>query len=134
MPGAREIYDRMKEGWLSGEDGFPEDLCADDIVVEIPFATPGSPTRIQGRKEWLAFARAGRAALPVRFEACHDLAVHETADPDVLVVEYELTGTVTHTGTRATATFVGVLRVRDGRVALWREYQNVPAIAAALSV
>lgn len=91
------------------------------------------PNRIEGREEWLAFTKAGRAALPVRFEQCHDLAVHDTTDPSVLVVEYELTGVHTTTGTRAAATFVGVLRVHDGQVTHWREYQDVPAIAAAIS-
>ena len=133
MPGAREIYERMKQGWLSGEDGFPEDLCADDIVVETPFAPAGSPTRVEGREQWLAVAQAGGAARPGRGGAGDDLAVHDTSDPDVIVVEHELTGTLTTTGTRASATFVGVLHVRDGQVARWREYQNVPAIAAALS-
>lgn len=122
----------MTNGATTGDGGFPDDLCAEDIVVETPFARPGSPTRIEGREQWLSFAKAGRAALPVRFEACHDLAVHETSDPDVIVVEYELDGTVTTTGTRASAAFVGVLRVRNGQVAHWREYQNLPAIAAAL--
>lgn len=123
----------MKQGWLSGGSGFPDGLCAPDILVETPFAPPGSRTRIEGREEWLAFAAAGRAALPVRFEECRDLSVHDTADPDVIVVEYELTGVHVVTGRRATAAFIGVLRVRDGRVTQWREYQNVPAIAAAIS-
>jgi uncharacterized protein len=36
-------------------------------------------------------ARA-RASLPVRFTDCRDAAIHDTTDPDVIVVEYELTG------------------------------------------
>lgn len=128
----RAVYQRMKQHWLDGGGGLPEELCADDIVVETPFAPPGSPGRIEGREEWLAFARAGRASLPVRFDRCSDVAIHETTDPDVIVVEYELGGTVTTTGGQASAVFIGVLRVRHGRVQLWREYQDVPAIAAAL--
>jgi hypothetical protein len=30
------------------------------------------------------------------------------------------------------AAFIAVLRVRDGRIALWREYQNTLALAMAL--
>ncbi|WP_246063478.1 limonene-1,2-epoxide hydrolase family protein [Nonomuraea longispora] len=29
------------------------------------------------------------------------------------------------------ASFIGVLRVRDGRIMLWREYQDVLRVAAA---
>jgi ketosteroid isomerase-like protein len=74
----------------------------------------------------VAFARPRRAAIPVRFEAVCDGIIHDTTDPEVIVVEYELAGTVTATGRRAAAPFIGVLRVRDGR-----EYQNVPTIAGA---
>jgi uncharacterized protein len=50
----------------------------------------------------------------------------------VIVVEYELTGTVTTTARRATAPFIGVLRARDGQIVAWREYQDALAIARAL--
>lgn len=109
-----------------------DSLLAPDAVIETPFAPPGRPRRFTGREEFLAFATAGRAALPVRFEECGELAVHETADPQVIVVEYELSGTVTSTGRRAAAPFIGVLRVRDGQIAGWREYQDAIAIAHAL--
>jgi uncharacterized protein len=109
-----------------------ESLLADDAVIEVPFAPPGRPQRFAGRAEFLGFARAERASLPVRFEECRETAVHDTADPEVIVVEYELTGTVTITGHRASAPFIGVLRVRDGQVVAWREYQDTAAIARAL--
>lgn len=51
----------------------------------------------------------------------------------MIVVEYELGGTVTTTGATASAPFVGVLRTRDGRIAHWREYQHTLAIAQALA-
>jgi ketosteroid isomerase-like protein len=81
----------------------------------------------------LALVAAGRAGFPVRFEQCRTVAVHDTADPEVIVVEYELGGTVLTTGRQASAPFIGVLRVREGRVLHWREYQGTAAIAAALS-
>jgi ketosteroid isomerase-like protein len=60
-------------------------------------------------------------------------AVHDTADPEVIVVEYELGGTVLPTGARRSADFVGVLRVRDGLIRTWREYQDTMGIAQALA-
>jgi uncharacterized protein len=53
--------------------------------------------------------------------------------PATIVVEYELTGTSTATGRQSTAGFVGVLTVRDGKVARWREYQDTLAIMTALA-
>jgi uncharacterized protein len=130
--GPREVFARMREQWLGNAVNPMGSLLADDAVIETPFAPPGRPRRFEGRDEFLAFAGAGRAALPVRFEECREIAVHDTADPEVIVVEYELAGTVTTTGRRATAPFIGVLRVRDGQVAGWREYQDAVAIAHAL--
>ena len=128
----REIFALMQQRWLGNKIPEFDSLLADDAIVELPFAPPGRPRRFTGRAEFLAFAQAGRAALPVRFEECRELAVHDTADPEVIVAEYELAGTVTTTGRRATAPFIGVLKVRDGKIKAWREYQDAVAIAHAL--
>jgi uncharacterized protein len=132
MPGPREVFAQLRERWASNQASGLDDLLAEDAVLEAPFAPPGQPRRIEGRDRWLAYTAAQRGALPVRFDLCRELAVHETADPEVIVVEYELGGTVTSTGERASAPFIGVLRVRDGRIAGWREYQDTVAIARAL--
>ncbi|TCC02480.1 nuclear transport factor 2 family protein [Kribbella soli] len=58
--------------------------------------------------------------------------MNETLDPEVAVVEYELAGEIATTGERGSARFIGVLRVRDGRIVGWREYQNTSAIQHAL--
>ncbi len=131
--GPREIFARMKQQWLGNSVDAMDSLLADDAVIEAPFARPGKPRRHVGRDEFLGFARAERAKLPVRFEECRETAIHDTADPEVIVVEYELTGTVTTTGHRASAPFIGVLRARHGQIAGWREYQDTAAIARALA-
>jgi ketosteroid isomerase-like protein len=128
----RELFEQMQQQWWFGRPGaLTGDLLAHDVVVETPFAAPGRPTRIEGRQRWLDHVNPQRVAFPVRFEGCHTRAVHDTADPDTIVVEYELTARHADTGRRATAAFIGVLTARDGKIALWREYQNTPAIQAA---
>jgi ketosteroid isomerase-like protein len=121
----------MQRVWL-GEGGEWDELLAEDAVIEEPFAPPGRPRRFNGRAEFVAFAGPQRANFPVRFEEIRNVVIHDTTDPEVIVVEYELVGVVTTTGRRGSAPFVGVLRVRDGKTVLWREYQNVPAIAGAV--
>lgn len=132
--GPLAIYRRMQEALL-GDDPtlLPAELLAEDVVVETPFSPPGM-RRHEGRDAWLAFYQARGAALPVRFERLRELATHQTDDPEVIVVEYELTGTVTTTGLSASATFAGVLRVRDGLIRHWREYQDILAISEALKL
>ncbi|MFB9239678.1 nuclear transport factor 2 family protein [Plantactinospora siamensis] len=128
-----EAFHRMRAQWLSNTPTFDGDLMAEDVVVETPFAPPGRPRRLVGRAANVARAEVGRAALPVRFDDCRHVMIHETTDPEVIVVEYELVGTHTGTGVTASAPFIGVLRMRDGRIAHWREYQDHAAIAAAVS-
>src|SRR2546430_3094859 len=125
-----EVFERMCQRWLAQEPDAIADL-ADDVVLEAPFAAPGRPRRIEGAAKVRAYTAAGRAAFPARLDECRTVAVHETADPEVIVVEYELGGTAG--GHRASAPFIGVLRARDGKVALWREYQDTAAIARALT-
>jgi ketosteroid isomerase-like protein len=129
--GPREVFARMQQQWFGNAVKVMDGLLADDAVIETPFAPPGRPRRF-AREEFLAFAKAGRASLPVQFEECRELAVHQTTDPEVIVVEYELAGTVTTTGRHAAAPFIGVLRVRNGQIVGWREYQDAVAIAHAL--
>ncbi|GAA4960709.1 nuclear transport factor 2 family protein [Actinoplanes utahensis] len=128
-----EIFERMCTQWLAGRSTFEPGLLTEDVVIETPFAAPGHPVRTEGRERVVAYTEAGRAAFPVRFEDVRDVTVHETTDPDVIVVEYELAGTHTGTGVSASAPFIAVLRTRDGRLAHWREYQHTVAIAQALA-
>jgi uncharacterized protein len=106
-----------------------ESMLAPDAVIEDPFAR----RRYESAAEFEEATREERESLPVRFETFRYTAVHETADPEVTVVEYELGGTVLTTGRKASAPFIAVMRVRDGQIILWREYQDKLAIAEALS-
>jgi ketosteroid isomerase-like protein len=133
IAGPREVFERMQRRWLEPGGDLEPDLLADDVIIEMPFAPPGRPSRYEGRETFLQFAGPERAAFPVRIEAVRNVVVHDTTDPEVIVVEYELAGVVTTTGHRASAPFIGVLRVTGGQVAGWREYQNSAAIDAALS-
>ena len=130
MPELDAVIEQMGAGWL-GDPAAMDDLLADDAVIEVPFA-PGGPRTWVGREEWIAFSGPARKAFPVRFDTFTKLAVHRTVDPEVAVIEYELGGQITSTGERGSARFIGVLQVKDGKIAGWREYQNTYAIQQAL--
>ncbi|MBE1491249.1 nuclear transport factor 2 family protein [Plantactinospora soyae] len=128
----RDLFHRMRRQWLDHPAALTGEDLADDVVVELPFARPGQPSRFGSRQQFLEFANPQRAMLPVRFDDCRTVAIHDTTDPHTIVVEYELTGTSTKTHRQSTAAFVGVLTVRDGKIALWREYQDTAAILEAV--
>jgi ketosteroid isomerase-like protein len=128
MATAREVFDDFRTNLLSST---PEAMWAPDVVIEQPFAA-GGPSRVEGRDNFLAATKTSRETLPVRVDDMRDVVVHETTDPNKIVVEYELVGTLLTTGEQRSALFIAVMEVRDGLMTLWREYQNTLAIAEAL--
>jgi ketosteroid isomerase-like protein len=128
----REVFETMREQWVAGRPGIREDIWGEDLVVEVPFAAPGRHKRVEGREEWRAvLAEIASATLPVTFEECNTIAIHDTHDPGTIVVEYELVATSNATGKRDSAQFIGVLKVRDGKGVFWREYQDTMKLTAA---
>lgn len=128
MTTARDVFDRFQEYVLHEAPG---ELWAPDVVIEMPFAA-GGPARIEGRDAFLAKTKGSRAQLPVRFEEVRDVVVHDTTDPDKIIVEYTLAGTILPAGEQASASFITVMEVRDGLVTRWREYQNTAFMAEKL--
>lgn len=128
MTTARDVFDNFRNYAL----GEPHDeLWAPDVVIEVPFAA-GGPRRHEGRDNFLAATKTSRESLPVRFDEMRNIVVHETTEPNRIIVEYELVGTLLTTGKQSSALFIAVMEVRDGLMTLWREYQNTLAIAQAL--
>jgi hypothetical protein len=131
LAGPREAFERFREMMLAGSSAGLESLLTDDGVIELPFAPPGAPRRFEGRDAFVASIASRREGLVgrIRFTAVRDVVVHETTDPEVAVVEYEVEAVRVADGVRAAAPFAVVVRVRDGRVVLWREYQDPAAMA-----
>jgi ketosteroid isomerase-like protein len=124
----REIFERaMRPERLTGE--VHTDHLADDVVLEWPFG----PRRIDGVEAFAAIAGPARAALPFRVDEVLIDTVHETTDPEVIVVEYRLAGTMLATGDHRESPLIAVIRARDGRITHWREYQDTLAIAQAMT-
>jgi ketosteroid isomerase-like protein len=123
----REVAQRLIRG--ISEERFAElaDLYAEDTVVELPFSP--EPTVLRGR-EALAKHFAGAGDRPLRVTA-KNVVVHETTDPEVVVVEYDYD--VDAQGRTGTVGNVLVIRVRDGRIVTSRDYHDHRAIAAIVA-
>ncbi|WP_194893233.1 nuclear transport factor 2 family protein [Catenulispora pinisilvae] len=126
-----DLLDRRRQVILDGDaDGFA-DLFAPDAVIEMPFeGTPEAPLRLAGREAIGEYARRMMAS-PLRIEDFDVTAVHQTQDPEVIVVEVDTKGSITTTGKPFSVTSVQILRIRDGRIALFRAYGD-PRLGAQL--
>lgn len=105
-------------------------LMAPDGYLEWPFRPPGVPARVQGRVE-IRRHLTGAAAAFIGLDEHHDVVVHETTDPEVVIVEYETHGTVVATGAPFRQTVIAVFRVRNGQILSCRDYINpLPLVEA----
>jgi uncharacterized protein len=136
MPGTpltpREAFAAIQDFTLHGTD--ITGLYADDAVHEWPFHVPGGPQRLSGRAEIAAFfdsVRAGNS--PLRFDEFTSVVLHDAADPEVLIAEYGLRGTVVPAGKPFSFCYILVLRVHDGKIAFVRDYLNPLAMTEALT-
>jgi ketosteroid isomerase-like protein len=103
------------------------DLFAEDGVWEFPLAPQGSTLKLEGRdaiREWVMENAKSAQQAGHRILGYDELVIHKTADPEVIVVEFDLHGEVTHTGEKYRRSFVQVLRVRDGSIVSLRDYFN----------
>lgn len=119
----REVAEQVRL-MVEGTHGIVfADLFAVDGVLEYPFPVPGMPERLEGRDAIRGFHDAdGVRGLLEMDEVTMEL--HETTDPEVVVVEIEHHGTSHATNAPYRVTAVGVIRVRDGEIVSYRDYMN----------
>jgi uncharacterized protein (TIGR02246 family) len=127
-----EVLARRRQLILNGDaDGFA-DLFTPDAVIEVPFSgPPGQPVRLEGREVIREFSRQMLAS-QMRLEDFEVAELHQTSDPEVVIVEMRTKGTVTTTGQRFTATSIQVLRIREGQIALFRDFADPRVVADVL--
>ncbi|SRR6266498_4105185 len=87
------------------------------VLPLLPSRRPAFTTRDELRE---LFGASGSGPRPQRRAA--NVTIHETADPEVVIAEFEYQGTVGATGEPYTLPGIFVLRVRDGEIVSSRDY------------
>ena len=105
----------------------PEDMAdcyAENVVIEMPFAPAALyPARIETTREELR-ARFGAGRAVRWYERLDNVAIHETADPEVIIAEYDLHGRFAETARTFVQSYVMVMTIRDGRIVHSRDYTD----------
>jgi uncharacterized protein (TIGR02246 family) len=119
-----DVLARRRQLMLAGDaDGFA-DLFAPDAVIEFSFhGPPGTPVRLEGREAIRAYSRQVMAS-PLRLEEYEVAELYQAQDPEVVIAEMRAKATVTTTGRSINATSIQVLRIRDGHIALFRDFAD----------
>ncbi|MFE0255518.1 nuclear transport factor 2 family protein [Streptomyces sp. NPDC059010] len=98
------------------------DLWDEDGVFEFPFAPEGWPRRLEGRAAVLDYMRDYPDHIDLH--AFPDLKIHQTLDPETIVVEMRGVGRLVPSGDPFDMTYVAVVSVADGRITHYRDYWN----------
>jgi uncharacterized protein len=129
---ARETAEQLLRATVSATPGDMADCYAPEVVIEMPFAASALyPSQISATREELrARFQAGTAVR--RYTSLANVRLHETADPEVIIAEYELHGEMTATGAPFSVRYAMIITVRDGYIVHSRDYTDPIAGARLL--
>ncbi len=91
----------------------------DDMVLELPYTDP--PKRIEGKDVALPYLANALAAFAIELTIT---LVHESVDPDELIIEFSGTGTYNPNGAAYANSYIAVFGFRDGLICRQREFFN----------
>ncbi len=105
------------------------EMLTDDAVIEFPYHLPTTPAQLVGKPEIERFF-AGFGDFLV-LEEIRPIAAHETADPNVGILEYEGFGKATKTERPYRQRYITVLTFRNGQIRHWKDYWNPMSVLDA---
>lgn len=134
VPSPRDILAAIQRSSLKGPNGDEiSALMAQDGVLEWPYAPAGIPNRLQGRQQIREFLNTLAAqGSPLTVHRVDNLEVHDGADPEVVIAEYDVHARSSITNEEIVQRVVLVLRVRDGEIVSMRDYINPLVLLAAM--
>ncbi|WP_030680016.1 nuclear transport factor 2 family protein [Streptomyces rimosus] len=119
----RLLLAKDMDGWIA--------LCADDVLVEFPFAPPGYPTQLVGRAALADYL--GDYTEHIDLRDIPHLKIHLTDDPNTVIAEMQATGRVVATGVPYELAYIVVLTAEHGRITRYRDYWNPLAVPASMN-
>ena len=129
---AAPYFDLVRGALGDGVDGDHFfDVVADNIVYEVLHDFPGWPRVITGRSDLMA-AFKGYVA-NIALQSADQLIVHKTDGGGVVVIEYEVHGTILATRARYDNRFCSIVRIENRKIAHWRDYMDSLAAWNALT-
>src|ERR1700690_3491872 len=98
---------------VDGEHFF--DIVADDVVYEVLYDFPGWPRIIKGRADlMIKFRGYGNN---IELQSADTLITHKADNGHVVVIEYEVHGTILATGVKYNNRFCSIIKIEDQKIA-----------------
>ena len=129
---SKPYFDLVREAvgnLVDGEHFF--DIVADNVVYEVLYDFPGWPRIIEGRANLMENFRGYRDY--IKIQSANNLIVHITDNGHVVVIEYEVHGTILATGAKYNNRFCSIIKIENQRITHWRDYMDSLAAWNALT-
>jgi ketosteroid isomerase-like protein len=124
-----EIVQKGLSGLVDGEHYF--DMITDDAVFEFLYDFPGWPRTIRGRASLMAqYSGYGDN---IRLRSADKLVVHHAEGGRVVILEYEVHGTILATAAPYDNRLVSVITIDNRKITHWRDYMDSLAAWNALT-
>ncbi len=107
------------------------DVVRDDVVYEVRYDVPGWPRVIRGRADLMA--AFGGYGDNIALHSADQLIVHNADEGRVVVIEYEVHGTILRTGAKYDNRFCSIIKLENRKIAHWRDYMDSLAAWNALT-
>jgi len=129
---AKPYFDLVRDALgdlVDGEHFF--DIVTDDVVYEVLYDFPDWPRIIHGRTDLMTRFRG--YGNNIELQSADKLIIHETDGGNVIVIEYEVHGTILATGVSYNNRFCSIIRIKNRKIAHWRDYMDSLAAWNALT-
>jgi ketosteroid isomerase-like protein len=113
---------------VDGEHFF--DIVADNIAYEVRYNL-GWPRVIKGRADLMAQFEGYVGS--IKLKAANKLITNRADNGRVVVIEYEVHGTILATGAKYENRFCSIIELENRKIAHWRDYMDSHAAWSALT-
>ena len=127
---AEPFYSIIMEGLKGEVDGEHFwDAVAENAVFVFLYNIPGFTNKIEGRKAYMDWFGGYSNIL----HSADNLRVHKSAQPNVIILEYEVHGKVPHTGKAYDNHFCSIITIKDRKIIHWRDYMDTLAVMLSIT-
>ncbi len=129
--GAEPYFDLVREALgdlVDGEHFF--DIVAGDIIYEVRYDL-GWPRVVRGRNDLMD--QFERYVGSIRLHSADKLIVNKADNGRVIVIEYEIHGTILATGAKYENRFCSIIELGKRKITHWRDYMDSHAAWNALT-
>lgn len=128
---AVDLLKKSLDTFLSKDMKAWSELCDENVVIEFPFASEGSPTRIEGRAAIYDFLKNYPNFIDLKSRPT--LQIYSTTNPNQAIAEWSASGKVISTGNPYEMSYISFVTFKDGLIVNYREYWNPLDFQKAMS-